>query len=157
MGHYDHNKFKIHILYFSMLRCLRRGLFILPTYSGNSMFYKFRLKDWLYLAAFFILMYIWTQYDQELLVEPYQRMVVFCIFGLLLMFFFFVLVHPGIPILLSNSMTIILIPLFIVLSIVLHVFVLKNGFQSKSIVLWFMTAGMIYLSGFLYKIFWRKE
>jgi len=121
------------------------------------MFYKLKLKDWLYLAAFVILMYIWMQYDQEFLVEPYQRMIAFCVLGLLLMFLFFVLVHPMKPILLSNSMTIILIPFSIVLSIVLHMFVFKNGFQSRSVVAWFMTTGMIYLSGFLYKIFLKKE
>jgi hypothetical protein len=126
-------------------------------YSEDSMFYKLKLKDWLYLAAFVIPMYVWMQYDQEFLVEPYQRMIAFCVLGLLLMFLFFVLVHPARPFLLSNSMTIILIPLSIVLSIVLHVFVIKNGFQSRSIIVWFMTAGMIYLSGLLYKIFWKKE
>ena len=120
------------------------------------MFYKLKLKDWLYLTVLVILTYVWIQYDQEFLAEPYQRTIAFPIFGLLLMFLFFVLVQPAKPFLLSNSMTIILIPLFIVLSIVLHVFVFKDGFQNKSIVLWFMSAGMIYLSGFLYKIFWKK-
>jgi hypothetical protein len=120
------------------------------------MFYKLKLKDWLYLTALIILTYVWIQYDQEFLVEPYQRMIAFPIFGLLLMFLFFVLVQPAKPFLLLNSMTIILIPLFIVLSIVLHVFVFKDGFQNKSIMLWFMCAGMIYLSGFLFKIFWKK-
>lgn len=30
-----------------------------------------------------------------------------------------------------------------------------DGFQTKSITLWFMTAGMIYLSGYLYKTLHR--
>ena len=117
------------------------------------MFYKLKIKDWLYLATLVIITYLWIQYDQDILFEPSQRMAAFCFLGLLLMFLFFILVKPEKPLLLANSMTIILIPLFIVLSVVLHVFVFKDRFQDKSIILWFITAGMIYLSRFLYKIF----
>jgi hypothetical protein len=120
------------------------------------MFYKLKIKDWLYLSILVILTFIWIQYDQEILLYSSQRMLAFCILGIILMVLFFVLVHPIKPFLLANSMIIILVPLFIVLSIVLHVYVLKDGFQNKTIVLWIMTAGMIYLSGFLYKIIRKK-
>ncbi len=120
------------------------------------MFYKLKAKDWLYIVGLILLTYVWINFDQLIFNKAYQRMIAFPILGLLLMMFYFLLVKPEKPMMLSNTMAIILIPLFIVLSILLHVFLLKDGFQTKSISLWFMTAGMIYLSGYLYKKFFAK-
>ncbi|MBN1397271.1 MAG: hypothetical protein JXA06_04485 [Bacteroidetes bacterium] len=121
------------------------------------MFYKLKIADWLYLTVLVILTYLWIQYDQEFISNPNCRMIAFCAAGLSLMLIFFFLVRPARPVLLANSMAIILIPLFAVLSIVLHVFVFKDGFQNKTVILWFLTAGMIYFSGYLYKVLRKHE
>ncbi|NQT27853.1 hypothetical protein HQ585_21020 [candidate division KSB1 bacterium] len=119
------------------------------------MFYRLKIKDWLYLLALVVLTYLWINYDQLIFAESGQRMIAFPILGLALMILFFFLVNPEKPLMLSNTMTVILIPLFIFLSLFLHVFLFKDGFQNKSIILWFMTAGMIYLSGWLYGLIRR--
>jgi len=120
------------------------------------LFYKLKLKDWMYLLVLIVLTYLWINYDQLILNKAYQRMIAFPILGILLMTIYFFLVKPERPSALSNTMAIILIPLFIILSIVLHIFVFRDGFQTKSILLWVMTAGMIYLSGYLYKKFFAR-
>jgi hypothetical protein len=120
------------------------------------MFYKCKLKDWLYLSGLVIITYLWITYDQVILTESYQRMIAFPLLGLGLMFLFYVLVKPDKVILLSNTMSLILIPLFIIVTIVLHLFIFKDGFQTKSIILWIMTLAMIYLSGFIYKLIFQK-
>ena len=120
------------------------------------MFYKLKIKDWLYLIVLIILIYLCIGYDQLILGVSYQRIVAFPLFGIIVMFIFFVPVKPEKPILLSNTMIIILMPLFIFLSIVLHIFIYKDGFQNKSILLWIMTIGMIYFTGFIYKLIFKK-
>lgn len=108
------------------------------------MFYKLKLKDCLYLLVLIILTYLWINFDQVIFNKVYQRMIAFPMLGFLLMMFYFLLVKPEKPMMLSNTMLIILVPLFIILSIVVHLFVFKDGFQTKSIS--FMTGEMIYLS-----------
>ena len=130
----------------------RSNSFKLKRIRRSNLFYKLKLKDCLYLLVLIILTYLWINYDQVIFNKAYQRMIAFPILGFLLMMIYFLLVQPGKPMMLSNTMSIILVPLFILLSIVLHVFVFKDGFQTKLILLWFITGGMIYLSGYLYKI-----
>jgi hypothetical protein len=120
------------------------------------MFYQLKLKDWTYLLVLIILTYLWINYDQLILKEAYQRMIAFPLIGMILMVLFFILVKPDKPLPLSNIMTVILVPLFIILSVIIHLVIIRDGFQLKIVVLWFMTAAMIYLSGFIYKISHRK-
>ena len=120
------------------------------------MLYRLKLKDWIYLLVLIILTYLWINYDQLILKEAYQRMVAFPLFGIILMVTFFNLVKPDRPLLLSNTITVILIPLFIILSVIIHLVITGDGFQFKIVVLWVMTAAMIYLSGFIYEMMRRK-
>lgn len=114
------------------------------------MFYRLKVKDIFYLLMLIILTYFWMANDQVFLHEAYQRMIAFPIIGMGLMSILFLLVKPARPFTLANTMAIILIPILILASIILHVCIFKDGFQTKSILLWFMVAGMIYLSGLLY-------
>ena len=120
------------------------------------MFYRLKLSDWIYLLLLIILTYLWINYDQVILKEAYQRMIAFPLIGIVLMVLFFNLVKPNKPLLLSNTMTVILVPLFIILSVIIHLVIIRDGFQFKIVVLWFMTAAMIYLSGFIYEMMRRK-
>jgi hypothetical protein len=114
------------------------------------MFYRLRGKDWMLLAALVALLYVWIMVDQIFLPLPWSRMVAFPLFELLLLQAYFNLVKPAKPFFLANTVAAVLIPLFIALSVILHVFVFKDGFQKKSAVLWLMTAAVIYLSAGVY-------
>lgn len=120
------------------------------------MFYKLKIKDWLYLLVLIILTYVWISIDQNILSESYQRMIAFPTLGLILMLIFQILVKPTNPLKLSNTMAIILVPLFIAMSLLFHV-ILNNDFQTISILLWIITLIIIYLSGLLYRIFLQKK
>lgn len=121
------------------------------------MFYKLKLKDWFYLIVLMVFTYLWINYDQLIISNPNYRMIAFIMLGLILMVLFYFLVKPDKTWHLANTMTIILIPLFILLVVVLHIFILKDGFPKKSIVLWLFTAGMIYLSGLIYTLLHPKK
>lgn len=121
------------------------------------MFYQLKMKDWLYLAALVVITYLWIMYDQLIFVTSAQRMIAFSVFGLLLMTACFFIIKPPKPVALSNTLAVILIPLFVLLSIGLHVFVSRDGFQKKSILLWFMTALTIYIAGLVYQIIRKRK
>jgi len=115
------------------------------------MFYRLKTKDALCLLGLVILTYLWIRVDQLILTTSTQRMIAFPVLGLILMVLCFYLIKPEKPVTLSHTMAVILIPLFIILTLVLHLFIFKDGFQNKSIILWIMTGAMIYLAGWIYQ------
>ena len=116
------------------------------------MFYKFKPIDWLYLIILIVLTYLWINYDQLVFSTGTQRMIAFTIFGLVLMVLYFTLVRPNRWVPLANSMCAVLIPFFIILTFLIHLVIRKDEIPIKAIVLWFLTAGMVYLSGSLYNV-----
>lgn len=119
--------------------------------------HKLRPIEYLYLAAMAIFTYLWIQYDDLLLPELWQRMTAFVVLAFGQILLFFAAVKPPIPMRLSHTLAAILIPLFIAVSLLLHLVIIRDGFQWGSVRLWGITAGVIYLCGYLYQLFTRKK
>ena len=120
-------------------------------------FYRLRLKDWIAIILMIVITYLWINYDQIFFENTDIRMIAFIVLGLILMTGLYFIINPSKIVPLSNTLTLILIPLFIILSIVIHEFIVKDGFQKKSILLWIITTGLIYFSGLLYKVVFKRR
>ena len=118
----------------------------------NKLFHKLKLKDYFYVLGLLVFSGVWINIDQIILEDEDLRLMAFTIVGLALMILLYMLINPPKWISLSNTLTILLIPIYLALDIVLHVFILKDGFQLKSLFIGVMIIPMIYLSGLLYRI-----
>ncbi len=120
-------------------------------------FHRLKPKDWISITLMIVITYLWINYDQLFIENPDIRMMAFILLGLILMIGLYVIIKPSQIFKLSNTLTIILIPIFIILSVVIHEYIIKDGFQKKSIALWLITTALIYLSGFIYKFIFKRR
>lgn len=117
---------------------------------------KLRPLEWLALVGMAVFTYLWILYDQELLPVSWHRTVAFVVVAFGQILGFFALAKPAKPVRLAHTLVAILIPLFITVSLVLHLLIYQDGFQMGSVVLWGITTGVIYVSSLLYNLFIKR-
>jgi hypothetical protein len=115
-----------------------------------------KLRDCLTLLGLIIIGFGWLLIDQIFLTEVYQRFIAFFIIIFSLYYLQFAINKPDNIIYYANSIAIITVSFIVIVSLIMHV-IINNDFTYKSILIWFISGSLPYLSGLLYMIIKNKH
>ena len=115
----------------------------------------FKLKDILILIGLIIVGFGWVLIDQIFLPEPNQRFIAFIILIFMLFYLQFVLNKPIDVIKYCNSIALITLSFAVISSVIMRV-IINNDFSYKSILIWFISGLLPYITGFVYTITKKK-
>ena len=108
-----------------------------------------KLKDYLTLIGLIIIGFGWILIDQIFLPEVYQRFIALFMLVFILFYIQLSINKPVHVIYYSNSIALITVSFVVIVSLIMHV-VINNDFSYKSILIWFMSGLVPYITGFIY-------
>jgi hypothetical protein len=114
-----------------------------------------KFKDILTLIGLIIIGFVWTLIDQIFLHEANQRFIVFIILVFILYYLQFIINKPTHTTHYSNTIALIVLSFAVVVSLIMHV-IINNDFSKKSILIWFISGLLPYITGFLYTMTKKK-
>jgi hypothetical protein len=110
-----------------------------------------KLKDILTLIGLIAIGFGWILIDQIFLPNANQRFIAFIILISILFYLQFVFNKPTNLINYCNSIALITLSFAIIVSVIMHV-IINNDFSYKSILIWFISGLLPYITGFVYTI-----
>ena len=114
-----------------------------------------KLKDILTLIGLITVGFGWVLIDQIFLPEPNQRFIAFIILIFVLFYLQFVLNKPINVIKYCNLIALIALSFAVIVSVIMHV-IINNDFTYKSILIWFISGLLPYITGFVYNLTKKK-
>ncbi len=116
---------------------------------------KPNLKNVLSILSIIIIGFILIMIERTFISDVLVRRIIFYIFSILIFCGYYFFIRPNNIIKLANLTVVILIPIFILLSMIIHIFVEHNldKYFIQSLFLWVMTIVLIYISAIPYAIY----
>ena len=114
-----------------------------------------KFKDILTLIGLITIGFGWLLIDQIFLPETYQRFITFIILIFSLYYFQFAINKPIDMIHYANSIALTTVLFIVIVSLTMHVIV-NNDFSYKSILIWFISGLLPYITGFVYTMTKKK-
>jgi len=117
----------------------------------NRFFQKLKVRDFITLAIWIILGFVWLQIDQIFFPEFYQRFIALIILLVLFFYFQFKISRPTRIIQYANSIAAIVLAVALVIIVVQHV-IITFDIQWKALLILFLTGIFPYVGAFVYKL-----
>jgi len=118
-------------------------------------FHKLKVRDFITLAIWLVLGFVWLQIDQIFLPESYQRFLALAILLILFFYFQFRINRPTNIIQYANSIAAVTLSVVVIMIVVKHV-IITFDIQWKAFLILFMTGIFPYIGAFAYKLLHKE-